>query len=455
MNYITPTNCVDPNPKLSPTAVIKIPATPDDLVDSGSGPPSLHWWGEFILVNYRYSTIHGDHMLPDGYQWVIPSPAFCFRLVERLKGRAETQISCSQNMLQIITSIVQLALSSITIYHTRGPQLRRYGYASFGLSVIPFTFMSFINFICVGSTGGYPSLFMLKTSTLQEAKGRSGAAIFGEVGILPMAQDHQHNNRQSSNLAGLERAHDEADEPLADSVMASRDGRKIPACLWAEDNRKYLCVKIGGLTRRFKLVKSNEGPTFIFLIHPMDNTFFICEPRAESKSKPLSLRRLLLFSLLPITKSFEMFGRTMANSKYQTRILLGLKAFIAITSLFFALVLPYVLISFLTGFQKRESTCTIVERVVMISWVVANQVCMLFSGVMFMLFPPLSMFQILDLPRETIFEATSSGRKILLILFVQIPVIVFSLTVYYGPSIAGFVVVGKMLREFGACSLTP
>ena len=185
----------------------------------------------------------------------------------------------------------------------------------------------------------------------------------------------------------------------------------------------------------------------------MDNIFFIREPRAEPKSKPLSLRRLLLFSLLPITKSFEMFGRTMANSKYQTRILLGLKAFIAITSPFFALVLPYVLISFLTGFQKREST--IVERVVMISWVVANQVCMLFSGVMFMLFPPLSMFQILNLPRETIFEATSSGRKILLILFVQIPVIVFSLTVYYGPSIAGFVVVGKMLREFGACSLTP
>jgi hypothetical protein len=448
MNYLTPTNCIDLNLKLSPTAAIEIPATPDVLIKSGTGHPSLPWWGGFSPVNYRYSAIHGNHALPDGYHWVIPSPTFCFHLVERLKGRAETKISCSQNTLQIITSIIQLAVSSITIYHTRGPQLDRYGYASFGLSVIPFTFMSFVNFICVGSTGSYPSLFMLQTSTLQEAKRRSGAEIFGEVGILPMAQDCQHNNRQSHNLAGLDRAHDEADEPLVDGGMASRDDKNIPACLWAEDNRKYLCVKIGGLTRRFKLVKSdNEEPTFIFLIHPMDNRFFIREPKAEPGGELFSLRRLLLFLLLPTTPLFGAFRQAMANSKYQTQVLLGLKAFIAITSPFFALVLPYILISFLTGFQKQQST--IFERLVMTSWVVANQVWMLGGAPLFMLYPPLSIFQFHDLVQ---LEKASLRAWDILLLTVTVP---FGLIIYYGPSIAGFVVVGKMLHEFGTCSLTP
>jgi len=70
----------------------------------------------------------------------------------------------------MFTSVAQLILSCITIYRARGSQLARYGYAAFGLSVFPYTVMSFVNLVFVGILGEYPSLYIMRTAVLDEAK---------------------------------------------------------------------------------------------------------------------------------------------------------------------------------------------------------------------------------------------------------------------------------------------
>jgi len=117
------------------------------------------------------------------------------------------------------TSIVQLVLSSITIYRTRGPQLDRYGYTAFGLSVFPYTFMSLVNFIYLGCVGEYSHLTMLHTSTLREAKGRSGGKVCGEVGIL---RPEEENDEEAETAEG-------------EGQKLLEDGTQTAVWLWTED----------------------------------------------------------------------------------------------------------------------------------------------------------------------------------------------------------------------------
>jgi hypothetical protein len=93
------------------------------------------------------------------------------------------QLSRSQNWAKTIISIFQLVLSSITIYRTRGDQLDHYGYAAYGLSVFPYTFMSFINLVCVALIGQYPSIYLLRSRVMKEAEERQGV-FHGVIGRL-------------------------------------------------------------------------------------------------------------------------------------------------------------------------------------------------------------------------------------------------------------------------------
>ena len=80
--------------------------------------------------------------------------------------------------------MAQLIFSSIAIYRAGGSQLERYGYAAFGLSVFPYTLMSFVNLVVITIVGEYSTLFVLRMSVSGEAKRCSGR-ISGEIGTLP------------------------------------------------------------------------------------------------------------------------------------------------------------------------------------------------------------------------------------------------------------------------------
>jgi hypothetical protein len=82
-----------------------------------------------------------------------------------------------------MVALVQVLYASYTLYKSRGDQLNRFGYAAFGLTVIPYIIMSIINLVGNVLTPGYPTLYLVHSPELSEAKSR-GAQIDSIVGKI-------------------------------------------------------------------------------------------------------------------------------------------------------------------------------------------------------------------------------------------------------------------------------
>ena len=78
-----------------------------------------------------------------------------------LEHTKDITLSHSRSLGKMVTSIAQLFFGSITLYRAQGPQLDRYGYAAFGLTVFPYVFMSMNNFVHAGFVGHYPFVYLL------------------------------------------------------------------------------------------------------------------------------------------------------------------------------------------------------------------------------------------------------------------------------------------------------
>ena len=86
-----------------------------------------------------------------------------------------------------MVAIFQVLYASYTLYKTRGDQLSQYGYAAFGLTVIPYIIMSFLNLLGNLSTPNYLTLYLIGSPELEEAKLQDEAALDGLVGsIVPL-----------------------------------------------------------------------------------------------------------------------------------------------------------------------------------------------------------------------------------------------------------------------------
>ena len=372
--------------------------------------------------------IHGQFAsLPDGYEFVICPPKLLNNLANSLENRYEIRISRSRSVLKMATSIVQLILSTVTIYRTRGSQLDRYGYAAFGLSVFPYAFMSLVNLICIGIVGDYPSLCVMRTPLLDEAEGRGGTRTSGEVGTL----------KKTVNGGGHER--------VGDRIGGDGGGEEAFTVvrMWKEtsNGENILAVEVDEAKppTKFKLVDSNETAKHKIVISHINHCPI--DRSADGISPALSfLVGLGLFELgqrMP-----PRIQQRSAKSKHPrlTSLYLWTKELVILFFIYaspiLAFVLPYLLMFFLTGFKKRESTE--VERGFMMSWLVVSQVYGL--GYSFTVvsedptfFLPLPLMNM----NQDLFILVMFGA-----LFLVCP-------------IGGFVMVGKMLREFGSCSLIP
>jgi hypothetical protein len=81
--------------------------------------------------------------------------------------------------------------ATITIYQARGDQVQRYGYAAFGLTVVPYAFMSVVNGAANFITPQYATMSLVRTPAMSEAeqrgKGFFKAALDVELREVPPA----------------------------------------------------------------------------------------------------------------------------------------------------------------------------------------------------------------------------------------------------------------------------
>ena len=95
-----------------------------------------------------------------------------------------TQLSSINNFAKGLIAIFQTLYASFTLYHARGDQIQHYGYAAFGLTVVPYIVMSIINLASTILTPDYSVMYLVESEAMEEAKKRENAKFDGVVGRI-------------------------------------------------------------------------------------------------------------------------------------------------------------------------------------------------------------------------------------------------------------------------------
>jgi len=85
-------------------------------------------------------------------------------------GLLNTRLQSSSNIIKILITITQLMFSITTLYRARGDQISHFGYASFGLTVIPYAVMSLINLCGNLVCPQYSSVYLVRTKKMVQAE---------------------------------------------------------------------------------------------------------------------------------------------------------------------------------------------------------------------------------------------------------------------------------------------
>ena len=128
--------------------------------------------------------VHGIRLVPPGYALrVLPSNAVVVPNADLDPN--EIEVTSSSNLSKTLVALIQLISGATTLFRTRGDETTRYGYAAFGLTVIPYMVMSLINLTGSFLTPHYESLYLVHSPELEEARSRGGV-FDGTIGkILP------------------------------------------------------------------------------------------------------------------------------------------------------------------------------------------------------------------------------------------------------------------------------
>lgn len=108
------------------------------------------------------------------------------------------ELPCNYSVLKVLAGIVQIISGSVTLYlSSRGEQLATLGGGAFTLTVIPYVLMSLMNSLASLSCPEYPTMFLVESEIMDEAR-RRGGFITGTVGcVKDLESDDGISNEKS------------------------------------------------------------------------------------------------------------------------------------------------------------------------------------------------------------------------------------------------------------------
>lgn len=144
-----------------------------------------------VPINSTAFRLHGQCVLPQGYHLV--------RLPESVTISPEHNEPCefasSQSTVKALLSMIQLGYACVTLYQARDMELEQYGYASFSLTVLPYTIMSFINLLGHLVAPDYTAFHLVRSEVLEEAKSRGGK-FDGTMGVVLSHEIRERESRE-------------------------------------------------------------------------------------------------------------------------------------------------------------------------------------------------------------------------------------------------------------------
>ena len=81
--------------------------------------------------------------------------------------KTSTKIACSYNFLKSLVAVIQALFAIVTLYNSKGHQIDRFGYAAFGLTVVPYVVMSVINLCANLICPEYPAMYLVSNQVLR------------------------------------------------------------------------------------------------------------------------------------------------------------------------------------------------------------------------------------------------------------------------------------------------
>lgn len=194
---------------LKQTTPPRVIHSPEIRVEGLAGLLSFEPSRKMLDLNGR--NIHGICCLPPGYKLaIIHSESTVLGLNDDENSESQTarsdfplstesepsvrsDISWSYSFAKGLIALFQALYACATLYETRGDQIKRYGYAAFGLTVAPYLVMSIINLLGTILTPDYSTVFMVESEIMEEARQHEGARFRGAVGKLAAGSTRSFN----------------------------------------------------------------------------------------------------------------------------------------------------------------------------------------------------------------------------------------------------------------------
>lgn len=319
-------------------------------------PCFRRWSPSANIVDHESVKIHGRCELAEGYALsYVPGDMRVHARIPPSSGNSTTQsstqarLACVHDFPRILFSLTQTISGAYALYKARGSQIERYGFAAFGLTVIPYIVISIINFIGSLLSSEYATIFLVHSSIMDEMIARGGFSD-GTVGAVHGAVE------------------DQTEVPGEISIGS------VGAVLKFEGSNDLLRC-IGSSNQSFKIEPLGEKPApkqwcFVWerhgLVHypvltknPIKDTPLSQEPSPKPKAAKQRRRRLWPWrksapandkvSTVSIP-SHPPFTR-LPPTRHQT--LLNL---LAIILFIVAIATPYLIIGLLSGFKQNKST---------------------------------------------------------------------------------------------------
>ena len=353
------------------------------------------------LVDHDNTKIHGVCQLAPGYTLsYVPIDVKIYSRVKhhrtlsisRLLGMnhmPNIQLASTHDVPRILFSLIQTGSGGYSLYKARGTQIERYGYAAFGLTVLPYMMVSIVNLVGSLLTSEYEAIYMVHSKIMDEMTSRGGLCD-GVVGTIerPEHQTYIYVDGEEETI------------PQGTRMQFSSRGGELQC--------KDVAEKATDVGLRIAMRNSIEPVKDIWLWQKWSRTYWTSKKKHD---RPLDFRPTRLLCV-PSHLSFTRLPRRWPQTCLNT---------LSIILLILSFGVPYLVIGLLSGFRLRDSTAT--QRTFTLNWLICGQ---------------------LQGYAVSLIEAATGKRKLMrgfIVIFVS----------YGSYSIMGLVAVVQEMLEFGTC----
>ena len=347
-------------------------------------------------VDYENIKVHGLCELAPGYglSYISPNVKVYARHYAQLGNQdiKSTRIASTHDIPRILFSLIQTVSGGYSLYKARGSQIDRYGFAAFGLTVLPYMIVSIINFIASLLSAEYETVYMVHSTMMDEMVSRGGI-VDGVVGSL-----QENTDMESSEYNG--------------ASCIERDSRTVG---FQHSDTHLQGYEVGVAKGRTFNILPYEPPRpppikkWILRVCHRYRQWHGLVTLYDPKSKPSVAGPAVDIPTHPTLHN-------LSPPWYQKHLNIFALIILALT-----LALPYAVIAFLTGWKANNSTS--VQQNFVLVWLVHGQ---------------LQGYAVAKVERLTGKKSTIRG--------------LFLIFLFYGSNcVCGLTIVAQEMLEFGTC----